>query len=98
MVPFPHILKDDLDASEIEAKMGALRIAGVPYTDADIEQAAGNVTRQAGAIAANITLQQGPKNLQDKEIVALIAYLQRLGTDIQWRPPVDDALSATGTK
>ncbi len=89
MVPFPQLLTDDIDASEIEAKMRALRTVGVPYTDADIEQAAGNVTRQAGEVAATVAAQQGPKNLQGKEIVALTAYLQRLGTDIQWRTPVD---------
>jgi len=40
-------------------------------------------------VAATVAAQQGPKNLQGKEIVALTAYLQRLGTDIQWRTPVD---------
>jgi hypothetical protein len=40
---------------------------------------------QAKGIAADVEAQQGPKGLADKEIVALTAYLQRLGTDIKWK-------------
>jgi cytochrome c oxidase cbb3-type subunit I/II len=36
---------------------------------------------QAAAIAGGIAVQGGPRGLEDKEIVALIAYLQRLGRD-----------------
>ena len=44
---------------------------------------------QAKAIAAEVEAQQGPTGLADKEIIALTAYLQRLGTDIRWkRAPV----------
>jgi len=32
-------LKDDLDASEIQAKMEALTIVGTPYTEDDIKNA-----------------------------------------------------------
>ncbi len=38
---------------------------------------------QAKQIAAAIAQQGGPAGLEDKEIVALIAYLQRLGPDIK---------------
>ena len=41
-------------------------------------------------------LQQGPTGLADKEIVALTAYLQRLGTDIKWKRPLPQSpVSAT---
>ena len=33
-----------------------------------------------------IAAQGGPKTLADKKVIALIAYLQRLGTDINKRP------------
>ena len=51
-----------------------------------------NIARREGllgleAIAEEVRAQRGPKGLADKEIVALVAYLQRLGTDIKWRPP-----------
>ena len=38
-------------------------------------------------IAAEIVKQGGPKGLESKKIIALIAYLQRLGTDIKKAPP-----------
>ena len=42
--------------------------------------------RQAVRIAADIQKQGGAPGLGDKQIVALIAYLQRLGTDIKKTP------------
>jgi len=33
--------------------------------------------------------------MQDKEIVALIAYLQRLGTDIKWREAAPEVVPET---
>ena len=38
---------------------------------------------QADSIARAIEGEGGPKGLQDKQIVALVAYLQRLGRDIK---------------
>jgi cytochrome c oxidase cbb3-type subunit I/II len=43
---------------------------------------------QAEAIAAEIVVQGGPDGLAEKKIVALIAYLQRMGTDITKPEPV----------
>jgi hypothetical protein len=41
--------------------------------------------QQARTIAADVEAQKGPKGLADKEIIAVTAYLQRLGTDIRWK-------------
>ena len=38
--------------------------------------------KQAGEIAAKIAADKGPAGLEDKEVVALIAYLDRLGSDL----------------
>jgi cytochrome c oxidase cbb3-type subunit I/II len=89
MPPYPHMLEHKLDIEEIEAKLRALRTLGAPYSDAEIELARASIREQATAIAAEVRSQRGPKGLADKEIMALIAYLQRLGTDIKWRPPVE---------
>jgi cytochrome c oxidase cbb3-type subunit I/II len=55
---------------------------GVPYGDAVLhgEQLARS---QSQEIAERIASQGGPKHLESKQIVALVAYLQRLGTDIK---------------
>ena len=56
-------------------------------------------TAQARQIAAEVEAQQGPRGLADKEIVALTAYLQRLGTDIKWqRPPTQPLVAAAAPR
>jgi len=69
-----------------------MRTLGVPYGDGEIETARASIDGQARAIAADVEAQQGPRGLFDKEIVALTAYLQRLGTDIRWKRPAEQAL------
>ncbi len=44
-------------------------------------------------IAAEVASQQGPAGLADREITALTAYLQRLGTDIKWKKPAPATLT-----
>jgi len=87
MPRYPHLLTDRFDTSLIGAKMRALRAVGVPYTDGEIETAAPVMQSQAKTIAAEVESQRGPTGLEDKEITALTAYLQRLGTDIKWKRP-----------
>jgi len=100
MPPFPHLLEWDTDASEIEAKMRALRTAGVPYSDAEIAGAQTSIAEQSAEIARDVERSEGPKGLASKEITALTAYLQRLGTDIRWERPTETPLlvGAVGEK
>jgi cytochrome c oxidase cbb3-type subunit I/II len=86
MPRYPHLLTAPFDTGLIGAKMRALRRVGVPYSDGEIESAVTAMQAQASAIAAEVESQQGPTGLADKEIVALTAYLQRLGTDIKRTP------------
>jgi cytochrome c oxidase cbb3-type subunit I/II len=85
MPAFPHLNTDPLDLGDIQARMEALRRVGVPYTDADIEHAEASARAQARSIAAAVETAGGPSGLEEREILALTAYLQRLGTDIRWR-------------
>ncbi len=82
MPAYPQLLTDDLDFAIIQKKVDVMAMLGVPYGDAVIE---GNAPRmahaQGQAIADSIAQQGGPTGLQNKEIVALVAYLQRLGWD-----------------
>lgn len=91
MPRYPHLLGDPYDTALVGSKLRALRTLGVPYTDGEIETALASMEAQARTIAGEIELQQGPRGLADKEIIALTAYLQRLGTDIQWRRPQPQA-------
>ena len=85
MPQYAHLLTSRYDTSLIGSKLGALRTLGVPYSDGEIETAAAAMESQARAIAADVEAQKGPTGLADREIVALTAYLQRLGTDIRWK-------------
>jgi cytochrome c oxidase cbb3-type subunit I/II len=85
MPRYPHLLTDDYDTSLIGSKMRALRAVGVPYTDGEIETAPAAMAAQAQAIVTEVESQKGPTGLAGKEITALTAYLQRLGTDIKWK-------------
>lgn len=87
MPRYPHLLTNPYDTRLAASKLRALRTVGVPYTDGEIETAVEAMAAQARTIAAEIETQQGPQGLEDKEITALTAYLQRLGTDIQWKRP-----------
>ena len=82
---WPAVSTAPFDTSLIGAKMRALRAVGVPYSDGELESAPASIDGQAKAIAAEVESQQGPPGLADKEITALTAYLQRLGTDIKWK-------------
>jgi cytochrome c oxidase cbb3-type subunit I/II len=84
MPAYPHLVDDELDLTDLPAKITALRTLGTPYAR-DFEQyAISNAQEQAKKVAKNLA-DQGVKDsgLESKEIVAIIAYLQRLGTDIK---------------
>jgi cytochrome c oxidase cbb3-type subunit I/II len=82
MPPYPWLIEDDLDVSLTEAKISAMRTLGVPYEEGYEEQAMNDVVAQQSQIQENLK-EAGIEVGKDKEIVALIAYLQRLGTDIK---------------
>ena len=84
MPAYPHLLEDQLDLQDLPAKISALRKIGTPYPPDFERSAIGDAREQAQKVAKNLA-DQGVKdtNLSDKEIVAIIAYLQRLGTDIK---------------
>ncbi|ARK09782.1 cytochrome-c oxidase, cbb3-type subunit I [Fibrella sp. ES10-3-2-2] len=82
MPAYQWLLSQQLDVSSTPGKLAALRSVGVPYQDVDIARANDELKQQADGIAANLA-KEGIKVKPDREIVALIAYLQRLGTDIK---------------
>jgi len=71
-----------LDTSSTPSKINALRAVGVPYAAGYENTANQDLAKQAGDITAQLKA-EGVTTSPDKEIIALIAYLQRLGTDIK---------------
>jgi cytochrome c oxidase cbb3-type subunit I/II len=85
MPTYGWLYSNDLDTSLTQAKLKAFRRLGAPYTDEQINNAVTDLETQSQAIANNLR-SQGVKDefsIEKKEIVAMIAYLQRLGTDIK---------------
>lgn len=93
MPPYEFLIEDDLDMSSLKKKISVLRSIGVDYPEGFEEDAERLAKLQAKQIATNIITDlsklKGDKkdksieNLSKKEVVAIIAYLQRLGTDIK---------------
>lgn len=78
MPAYTWLLENKLDVSQTKAKIRALRMLGVPYPEGyEKEDAVKDLHQQANEIAATITDAES-----DTEVIAIIAYLQRLGTDI----------------
>lgn len=89
MPGYTWMYENDLDISHTEGKIITMRKLGVPYAEGYEHQATADLKVQATKIAENLRA-SGFKDVDDKkEIVALIAYLQRLGTDVKKNvPPV----------
>lgn len=72
----------EMDLSHLKQKISALRIVGVPYPKGYENQALADLNVQADGIVAKLKKKKiGATNRT--EIVALIAYLHKLGRDIQ---------------
>jgi len=82
MPNYPWLFDNDLDTAITPAKIRAMMTMGVPYPAGFDRIANADLMKQSDAIVANLAKDKiGIKN--NKEIIALIAYLQRVGTDIK---------------
>ncbi|RNL56066.1 cytochrome-c oxidase, cbb3-type subunit I [Pedobacter jejuensis] len=82
MPPYPWLVEQELDISTTPSKIRAMQTLGVPYPDGYDRLANDDLKNQAKKIALELK-QNNIKIKSDREIVAIIAYLQRLGTDIK---------------
>jgi len=98
MPSYKWLIEDELDKSQIEDKMRVMVSLGVPYTEEDIANAKAEMLAQGTQIEKNLytdpdfaksyeaSKKKGGDDfveMRNREIVAVIAYLQRLGTDIK---------------
>lgn len=87
MPAYSWLLKTETDMESIPNKINALRTVGVPYVEGYEKIAIRDAKAQAERIATGLRENgfgevDGIQITSDKEIIALIAYMQRLGTDI----------------
>jgi len=85
MPSYPWLLDDAIDTASTPAKIRAMQTLGVPYPSG-YDQIANKDLMQQAAKIANALQAEKIETDSDKEIIALIAYLQRVGTDIKMMP------------
>ncbi|QDK38398.1 cytochrome-c oxidase, cbb3-type subunit I [Bdellovibrio sp. NC01] len=79
MPNYPWLAEKDTDFLVLRKDLSVMKTLGVPYGDEIVANADIHAQKQAKEIAADLEKNGGPKGLEKKEIVALIAYLQSLG-------------------
>jgi cytochrome c oxidase cbb3-type subunit I/II len=84
MPPYPWLYEKDLNMSLTNQKVEAMRRLGAPYTKQEVSSAVEKAKAQAQELTEALYAQgvEKQEGLEKKQIIALIAYLQRLGTDI----------------
>jgi len=98
MPHYAFLAETPIDPGDIAARLRALRIVGVPYTDADIANAAADLQAQGNPLADNAELlKRYPKAVtvpgngrQVTEMDALVAYMQVLGTMVDFADPANE--------
>jgi cytochrome c oxidase cbb3-type subunit I/II len=81
MPPYPWLIEDDLDVESTPAKIRAMQTLGVPYEEGYDQIAIDDLLAQGQEISDELKT-NGIEVANNKEIIALIAYLQKLGRDI----------------
>jgi cytochrome c oxidase cbb3-type subunit I/II len=80
MPNYPWLFKKPIKVSQLPSKIRVMRMLGVPYPiDLSEEDIQAQIDEQAAGIVERLA-EKGAFTDPDKEIVALIAYLQKLGT------------------
>jgi cytochrome c oxidase cbb3-type subunit I/II len=97
MPSYVWMLDNELDLSRTPKMIWAMRKLGVPYPEGYEEQANRDLEAQADSVCKNLKSDK-IKSHNTKEIIALIAYLQRLGKDIRSAPKEQLAAGAGGEK
>jgi cytochrome c oxidase cbb3-type subunit I/II len=106
MPPYGWLMTQKSEFDAIKTRMWAHSLLGTPYTKTDVATGPDNAKKQAEEIAKSIAIdliknadttkesadrERFVAETKDKKIVALIAYIQRLGTDVtktdpNWQP------------
>nr|WP_231131206.1 cytochrome-c oxidase, cbb3-type subunit I [Crateriforma conspicua] len=100
MPSYVHLLDTAIDFDKISDRVWAAHMLGAEY-DKELTNAPEIARKQAELVAADIVSQGGPIKrgelmTYDTQAVALIAYLQRIGTDIFATPEADESSETDG--
>ncbi len=93
MPTFTWLTEWKVDLKHTSRKLALMQKLGVPYTNRDIDAAEESALAQGKAISGDLA-KQGVKIDPDREMVAMIAYLQRLGRGPQTPAPAGATTTA----
>jgi cytochrome c oxidase cbb3-type subunit I/II len=82
MPTYPWLLSEKYNKNQLPNKVKLMRKLGVPYPEGFEDEAIANAETQADGIVKSLA-DAKITTKGDREIIALIAYLQRMGTDIK---------------
>jgi len=83
MPAYPWLFDDKVEVEVVADKMSVLKRLGTPYTDEQLAAAIADYAKQAATTVANLATQGKTGADPESEIVALIAYLMRLGRNLE---------------
>ncbi len=86
MPSYPSLFANLIEKGSTNSKIHAMRKMGVPYPEGYEANANSDLEAQAKTIADNLSANNKITISSDKEIIALIGYLQRVGKDIKLEP------------
>jgi cytochrome c oxidase cbb3-type subunit I/II len=81
MPVYKFLAENKMNFDVLPAKMRAMKQLGVPYSDKEITEGIATAQAQAKTITEDLMKSGVPKEIEDRELVSLIAYLQRIGVD-----------------
>jgi cytochrome c oxidase cbb3-type subunit I/II len=81
MPNYTWLFSNKADYSSLSKKVSVMKTLGVPYSQEEIDGAVALAQTQAATIKDDLVTQGVPAEVLDKEIIPLIAYLQRIGSD-----------------
>ncbi len=92
MPAYPHLMTRSLNFNTIQQRVNAAHKLGAPYGERELSEAAKVAREQAKQIVMELVEQGGPAtftdpsghkvNLEETHVIAMIAYLQRVGVDL----------------
>lgn len=81
MPRYTWLFDTKIDYSTLSKKLAVMQKLGVPYSAEEITNAVAMAQKQANEISQELVSNGVPQKIEQMEVVALIAYMQRLGVD-----------------
>ncbi len=81
MPRYTWLFDGKIDYKTLPKKLQVMQKLGVPYTDEEVQNSVANAKAQAQGIADELALSGVPAKIVEMDVVALISYMQRLGSD-----------------